>query len=364
MSHSWLQKKRKGELLELAQRASVADADSFLKDDLVAAIEERLDNNESTYAKDPVFVEYYGRAGSPGKRGSSPQEPVVTTTKTRRRTLMKNSASLAADDDRTPDRAALVPRTPRTASQVSRRVSQTEKAIVSPAQRVLERELPLPPSPAQIADVADQSFQVAKTKATELWDKTRLDELKEFIRENASSVSAIQTLILLIEAVGLQYNTLGTWYALHSPAVGTTVHSHEIRLPDVWLLLTSNWWGPATLWSVTSWALPLVFSYFFNLTLRSNTHHRSSARQSSVDPLTFNIVKAILSYSAYHISTQVDAALAGQPNVVVAQTPGWGPFHESSVNVVRNNIPGGYYGLQIGALVGVLVSIYDAALKK
>lgn len=213
--------------------------------------------------------------------------------------------------------------------------------------------------------MADQSFQVAKTKAAELWDRTRIDELREFVRENVSSVSAIQTLILIIEASGLQYNTLVTEYALQTPAVGGLgVRSRDVHLPNLWLLLTSEWWGPATLWSVTSWALPLFFSYFFNLTLRSNTRHRSSGRQSSVDPLTFNIVKAILAYSAYHIHTQVDAALAGQPDVFVAQTPGWGPFHESSVNVVRNNVPGGYYGLQIGAVVGVLVSLYDAALKK
>lgn len=42
----------------------------------------------------------------------------------------------------------------------------------------------------------------------------------------------------------------------------------------------------------------------------------------------------------------------------------WGPFSEYAVARVGNNVPGGYYGLQIGSLVGILVSLYDAALKK
>ncbi|PVH91982.1 hypothetical protein DM02DRAFT_307414 [Periconia macrospinosa] len=364
MSHTWLQKKRKGELLELAQRANVPDADSLLKDDLVAALEEHLDNNQSTYGQDLAFLEYYGRSGSPIKRERTSPEPLVAT-KTRRRTLLRNSTPRAPDSDQpTPERSALVPRTPRTVSQTSRRVSRTEGEVANSAQRVLDRALALPPSPAQLADVAEQSFQVAKTKATRVWERTQIDALKEFIREHASSVSAIQTLILLIEASGLQYNTLGT-FALNlgrqapgggqtaadgsqTTTTGSNFLNQDIPLPNLWLLLTSDWWAPATLWSVTSWVLPLVFSYFFNLTLRSNTNHRSSSRQSSVDPLTFNIVKAILAYSAF----AVPAASA------------WGPFHQDTVSVVRDNIPGQYYGMQIGAAVGVLVSLYDAALKK
>jgi hypothetical protein len=99
--------------------------------------------------------------------------------------------------------------------------------------------------------------------------------------------------------------------------------------------------------------LPLVFAYFFNLTLRSNTSRKSSERQYPADPLIFNIARAVLAYSAYR----------GTVNTVLA--PGrWGPFSEYAVACVGNHVPGGYYGLQIGSLVGILVSLYDAALKK
>ena len=235
---------------------------------------------------------------------------------------------------------------------------QTPRAIPRRVSQ-LGNEIDLPASPSQLAEVADQSLQAAKTKASELWEKTRVDEIKEAIRENVSSVAAIQTLILLIEAAGLQFNTLQTTPAIAIDAAS----SHYLHIPDFWTLLTSEWWAPATLWSLTSWVLPFVFSYFFNLTLRSNTNHKSSYRQYPADPFVFNIVKAILAYSAYRLPI-VDASLVGEPGLVKAVNLSWGPFSEQTVGVVRNNIPGGYQGLQIGAVVGILVSLYDAALKK
>lgn len=237
------------------------------------------------------------------------------------------------------DRSPVLTRTPKS---VTRRVSEAVPQVDIPA------------SPAQLAEVADQSFQIVKSKATELWDKTRIDELKEFIRENASSVATIQTIILLVEAVGLQWNTLDTT-ALFAmpPALSSYSTSEHVRGPNGWALLTAEWWAPATLWSLTSWVLPLVFSYFFNLTLRSNTARRSEDRQYPADPLIFNITRAILAYSAYRET--VNTALV--PSA-------WGPFSEYAVARVGNHVPGGYYGLQISSLVGILVSLYDAALKK
>jgi hypothetical protein len=184
------------------------------------------------------------------------------------------------------------------------------------------------------------------------------------VRENASSVATIQTLILFIEAAGLQWNTVQPMTSnFLGESVSNRMDGYGVFLPDLATLLTSEWWAPATLWSLTSLVLPFVFSYFFNLTLRSNTNRKSSDRQYPADPFTFNIIKAILAYNAYHIPT-ANPALAGQPGIVQTHDLRWGPFSSSTVGVVRDNVPGGYYGLQIGAVVGILVSLYDAALKK
>ncbi|KAI8941703.1 hypothetical protein NX059_002912 [Plenodomus lindquistii] len=353
MSHSWLQRKRKGELLQLAQKSRLADADGLLKDDLVELLSAHLNANETTYAKHPEFRDYYGRAGSPLKREqSSPIEP-VTLTKSRRRTLVKEPSEEPPVVERIEKSTALVTRTPRA---VSRRVSQ------------VLNEVDIPASPSQLAEVADQSLQTLQTKATELWERSRIDEWKELIRENASSVATIQTLILLIEAAGLQWNTLMTTNACNLPPSVTEKTGYSfVAVPDATKLLSAEFWGPATLWSLTSWVLPLVFSYFFNLTLRANTNRKSSERQYTTDPLVFHLVKAILSYSAYRYLQPTDVVAIPVGDVRVHTDPesvGWGPFSSSSVGTVRNNVPGGYYGMQIGAAVGVLVSLYDAALKK
>ncbi|KAJ4359279.1 hypothetical protein N0V95_002290 [Ascochyta clinopodiicola] len=378
MSHSWLQKKRKGELIELAQTAKLADADGYLKDDLVLLLENHLNNNETAFANHPEFRDYYGRGGSPVKRERSSPEGLATVKTTRRRTLVK-----APSEEPTPEKKTLAatrtPRTiiqsalppaPRTVQSASQTLSRTAQDLTQTLSQQTPRAIPrrvseivnevdIPASPSQLAEVADQSFQAARTKASELWDRTRVDEFKEFIRENVSSVAAIQTLILLVEAAGLQFNTLQT-----TPAFALDLaNSHYVHVPDFWTLLTSEWWAPATLWSLTSWVLPFIFSYFFNLTLRSNTNHKSSYRQYPADPLVFNIAKAILAYSAYRLPI-VDATLVGEAGLARAVDLSWGPFSEQSVGVVRNNVPGGYHGLQIGAVVGILVSLYDAALKK
>ncbi|XP_014556460.1 hypothetical protein COCVIDRAFT_37950 [Bipolaris victoriae FI3] len=359
MSHTWLQKKRKADLIDLAQKARLPDADGLLKDDLVESLANHLNSNETLYAKLPEFRDYYGRNGSPVKRErSSPTAPVTVTKTTRRRTIIKEPAY-----EPKPERTPVVERTPAVerSTAIERRSAFENSAVKSRTPKPVSRrvseiapQVDIPPSPAQLAEVADQSLQIVKTKATEIWDRTRIDELKEFIRENASSVATIQTIILLIEAVGLQWNTLDTTPLFATPAaLASYSNSQEIRGPNGWALLTADWWAPATLWSLTSWVLPLFFSYFFNLTLRSNTSRKSDDRQYPADPLIFNIARAILAYSAYRDTTNTSLV----PRA-------WGPFSEFAVARVGNHVPGGYYGLQISSIVGILVSLYDAALKK
>ena len=205
-------------------------------------------------------------------------------------------------------------------------------------------------------------FRAARDRASQLWTQSRTDEFIALFRETASSVSFIQFAILFIEGAGLEWSTLKTFWLADTPAIAG-LSARPVSIPEFKLLFTTDYWGPATLWSVTSWILPLFVSYFFNLTLRSNTRHKSSSRQYAVDPFTFNIARALLAWSAYSVPS-APAQLAGEPNVVQSYTPGWGPFAEATVGTVRNNVPGGYTGLQIGSLIGLLYSLYDAALKK
>lgn len=346
MSYSWLQRKRKGELIELARDVNLDGADSLLKDDLITQLAEHLEANESTYGKHASFADYYRRASPVKRERSSPDASSIAVAKPRRRTIVKKAES----EEPTPEKA-LVTRTPRTVSRTVQRVTENFPAPVD-----------IPASPSQLAEVADQSFRAARDRASQLWTQSRTEETIALFRENASSVVFIQFAILFIEGAGLEWNTLKTFWLADTPAIAG-LSSKPVSIPDFKLLFTNDYWGPATLWSLTSWILPLFVSYFFNLTLRSNTRHKSSSRQYTVDPFTFNIARALLAWLAYSVPI-VPAQLAGEPNVVQAYVPGWGPFAEATVGTVRSNVPGGYTGLQIGSLIGLLYSLYDAALKK
>jgi hypothetical protein len=64
--------------------------DGLLKDDLVNALVDHLNANETTYAKKPDFRDYYGgRTGSPIKREQFSPSDAPVVTKTRRRTIVK-----------------------------------------------------------------------------------------------------------------------------------------------------------------------------------------------------------------------------------------------------------------------------------
>jgi len=239
-----------------------------------------------------------------------------------------------------------------------------EKALVTrtPARLVSRNasQIDFPASPAQIANLAEQQLSAARSKAYELWTKTYIEEAVEFLRENFSSVTAVEATVLFIEAFGLQYNTLQWAHPFDTPPVASlSLNSRQVHVPDARILLTGEFWAPATLWSLTSFFIPLLVSYFFNLTLRSNTRHRSSKGMYAADPLTFNVVKALITYIVY--PTMITPVQGGIAKVVY---PKWGPFGAETVSAIRDNIPGGYPGIMIGAGIGILASIYDAALKK
>jgi hypothetical protein len=176
------------------------------------------------------------------------------------------------------------------------------------------------------------------------------------VREILSSVVSIELLVLSIEAVGLGADVLPLRYAFTIPALTLPLlktSAWPVALPDLFLLLTSHFWGPFLLWTSTSLFVPLLFSYFINLTLPKSkpltpvTRSHPTAPSYKFDPLIFNIVKALATYLVYAQGLTLGGVIA--PNVVKR---------------VVGSIPGGFEGILIGAGVGILTSLYEAVLKK
>jgi len=165
-------------------------------------------------------------------------------------------------------------------------------------------------------------------------------------------VTSVLFLISAFETYFLRPELLTDRYAFTFPAIdflGT--QDYPVFVPDLFLLLTSSFWNPALLWAFTSTILPTLAGYFINMT--TGTHHGRVTRRSApapdyvVDPLTFSVVKAVISFVIY-----------GQG----VTFGGW--VSPSSIERINTAVYGGYKGILVGSAITGLFSIYDAVLKK
>jgi hypothetical protein len=208
--------------------------------------------------------------------------------------------------------------------------------------------VPLPPSPAVVADAIDRRTAVIRSKILDVYEDSGITEAVETTRESLSTLLAVQSIIVLFELYKLRPEILPNRYAFTIPAV-SLLHTPEypVSIPDLFLLLTASFWGPALLWLATTFVLPLSAAYFINLS--SKPVSRSSRAQTfkyNFDPLTFNIVKALTVF------------------VVFGQDVTFGGLVDLE-NVARINsaIYGGYKGVLTGNAIGAIFTLYDALHK-
>lgn len=195
------------------------------------------------------------------------------------------------------------------------------------------RSIPLPPSPAVLADRIETQTTSLSNSVSNYLSSTRLPSTLRSVRTNLSSVIGIELLALFIEAWGLRSQVLPLRYLTTlpaAPALGTG--EIAIKIPDLFAILTIGFWGPVGLWVLTSVLFPLAGAWFINLT--------EGAR--SYDPVSFNVVKALVAWVVY-----VRNGVGGDSRIVVEQ-----------------GVPGGAQGLLAGACIGVLASLYEAVLRK
>lgn len=213
--------------------------------------------------------------------------------------------------------------------------------------------IPLPATPADVALAVDRSALAVRQRVASVYQESGITEATQATRESLSTVHAIVALIAAFELFYIRPEVLPNRYAFTIPAVGLIgTPDYPIYLPDMFLLLTGAFWSPAVTWSLTSFVIPTLFGYFFNLSANSSppgprTRSRAHQPEYAIDPLTFSIVKALVSYVVY-----------GQ-----GVTFG-GLFSETSIQRLNDAVYGGYQGVLAGTAITGLVSIYDAVLKK
>ncbi|KAI1112174.1 hypothetical protein F5Y14DRAFT_463773 [Nemania sp. NC0429] len=340
-ANSWLQRQRKTDLVELAQYAGLKNIDSLKKVELELALDEYLAENTATFQSDPKLANYYAsRArtiGSPIKKDvDAPPEKLRVA----RRRLTKAAEEIALPAESSEEDP----------SSTSTAIARTPARALSLASRI-----PLPATPADVAEAVDRSTLALRTRVASVYKESGITEATHATRETLSSVSAVLFAISAFELYFLRPEILADRYAFTIPAVaflGTS--DYPVFIPDMFLLLTASFWSPALLWAFTSSILPSVAGYFINLKTTNNAHRGGRVTRGTppapdavVDPLTFSIVKALISFVVY-----------GQ-----GVTFG-GLISEVSIARVNSAVYGGYKGMLAGAAISGIFSIYDAVLKK
>ena len=220
---------------------------------------------------------------------------------------------------------------------------------------ILAGSIPHPPSPAVVTDAIERQSKRIRHSISHAYEQTGVSEYTERTRDYLSSTVTINVLAILLEALGLQSQLLPFKTVTEiGPIAFFKDTPTKIKLPDLFLLLTEDFWAPFSLWILATLVLPAAVSYFINLPLVQLPAH-SPARRASIksnphiqfDPFVFNLAKGLVVYLLFGLHFQFIEL-----------------FTNATIAKVNTSIPGGYHGVLVSSGLGAAVSLYEAVLKK
>ena len=214
------------------------------------------------------------------------------------------------------------------------------------------RRSELPPSPADVADDIEYAATRMYASVNDLYTVSGISERLDQLRDLCSSVTGVQMTFLILEGLALQQQLLPWKTAMMIPSfhlLGMEIPDILLPLPDLFALVTSDFWYPATLWATTSIFIPLLFAYFFNLTTRDVKRHGAhvTVMRYRADPLTFNVVKALMTWIVYQ-----------------SQYTLFGLFDPDVALSINHAMFGGHRQMLVGSCIGMLAALYEAAQRK
>jgi hypothetical protein len=216
-------------------------------------------------------------------------------------------------------------------------------------------------SPARVAAEFDarvaQPIQASVSKAL---DKLQLAEYTDAIRDWASTPAAIAVLALVFEFNGLRSTIMPMKHFYDVPLTRGKVQS--VTVPDVFVILTPEFWTPFSFWTGTSIVLPLIAAYFVNFTLKSQTTHNYGTRRATAqastglqfDSFVYFVAKGLISYLIY-ARHRPDLDHKGLY---------LGPYGHATASEINSSIWGGYSLIILTSIIGASLSMYEAVLRK
>ncbi|KAK0671818.1 hypothetical protein QBC41DRAFT_218680 [Cercophora samala] len=358
--NTWLARQRKSDLVDLADAIGLTNYEKLLKADLEQAIDEFVSASPDRFINNPKLKGYFSSRArsenSPVKR----EFPSVSLDATVTKSITKRRQTLPIKEEVVVDPAESASPSPATSPEAPEDESFSTALVRTPGRALgFASRLPqLPATPADVAASVERSTALVKTRLNTLYSESKIPEATHQTREWLSTVHSVLSTIALFELYKLRQELLPDRYAFTVPAINFLgTHDYPVKLPDMFALVTASFWGPALTWFLTSFLLPSLFGYFFNLSAAHSSSgpavatrgrpRKDAGQEYAVDPLTFSIVKALATY------------------VVYAQGVTFGGLIDP-VNVGRINgaVYSGWKGVLVGTAVGGLVSFYDAVLKK
>ncbi|KAF2723014.1 hypothetical protein K431DRAFT_265672 [Polychaeton citri CBS 116435] len=322
---SWLSRQKKQTLLDLSKEAGFPQHKDTLKDDVIERLDDHLQKNVTELSSKLAFEPYYGSS---------------------RRTPGRPSASRPDASDEEGGMSSPTQAIVKSVSAVTTQAT-TPAAVRTPA---ATHSSALPPSPAYIAQEVEQRTLDFYDRIAVRFADSSIPETIKTVRENCSSVMAIQTALTFFEATSLQIHIL-PWkiaFPLKYDISPYARADYIVKLPDLFILLEGYFWSTTLLWATTSLFLPGLLAYFFNLSVKHVKKHGLAydVPLYRIDPMTFNIAKALITSLVY--SRGVTFAV----------------LDHATVARVDRSIWGGYQSILVGCYVGILTSLYEAAQRK
>lgn len=196
------------------------------------------------------------------------------------------------------------------------------------------------------------------------FEETDIASYFRLVREYVGSAWSINTILLMVEFTGVFRNLIPTkqlfdfsrfkLWLFKSPL--TAVYTFEPGF-----FFSSPFWSVSSLWAIIGIIIPLVFAYIFNPTVGANlstpsgagTRRRTprySGGKTSFDPLIFALARGLVMHFV----------LRNRGRVMCMDWI-WSP---SMVEFLTQCLPGGMSWVIVRSMVGVIVSLYEAVLRK
>lgn len=237
----------------------------------------------------------------------------------------------------------------RTNARQSRQTANRTPRIPS-ISGVEDTEFSLPASPAIVTEVIDNQTTKLREGMERAWQASGVLDRVHSLRAQLSSLKAIETIVLLVEACSLLKARVPIRYLTTLPAIQyTNTPALRVKVPDLFQLLEGEFWLPISLWFLTCFFLPLVASYFINLSWKASSNARRTRSTPSLaqfDPLIFNIAKALLVHAVF--SKEIHFGLTTTYNI----------------RKVKAGVIGGEFGLLTGTAIGAVSALYEAILTR